>query len=158
MLSLRSHDITQGDTKMIDLFAHAKKVVIETKNEKRSSKNIQLVIDIYRILLQDRQMERFSEYFSSNLQIYKDFEKWDYATTERYGKHMLEKYDRVSFLPFEIVIACDEYVTARYIGRLENHGKVEKEIQFTSVYHISPEGKIDRIDETSSLDPKYTVK
>lgn len=123
-------------------------------------KNLGLVLNAYHILLECRKIEtQFHEFFSRDLKVEKNFElAWTYEDTLQYGKKMLALYERVQFLPFVFLISSrNNYVTAQFNERFYQQGKTGEVLvaayQFTAIFHINEEGKINHIIETACEDP-----
>ena len=83
---------------------------------------------------------------SPKLKIRKNNELWNYDQTFTYIEMLISKYKKVTFLPFEMVIATGDYVTVKFTERLFlKDGRVESH-KFISIFEIK-EGRIQNIWE-----------
>ena len=115
--------------------------ILDSGKTEQSERNIQITTSAFRELIEKKNTSAFSTLMSTELKIRKNNELWDYEQTLNYIEKLNSRYKKVTFLPFEMVIATGDYVTVKYTERLfPEEGPVESH-KFISIFEI----KEDRI-------------
>lgn len=70
-----------------------------------SERNIQITTSAFHELIEKKDISAFSRLMSPELKIRKNNEIWNYDQTLTYIENLISKYEKVTFLPFEMVIA-----------------------------------------------------
>jgi len=88
------------------------------------------------VLIEQKDLSLFSTLMSPDLRIYKNNEVWDYHETLSYLKQLNSKYEKVSFLPFEMILSNGSFVTVKFTEKMYlEDGTVQAE-KFISIFQI----------------------
>lgn len=90
--------------------------ILDHSNPELSRKNINVTAAAFYKLMECKDLSLFPIIMSPNLKIYKNNEVWDYDLTLKYLTELNSKYEKVRFLPFEMLIVNREYVTVKSAG------------------------------------------
>ena len=71
-----------------------------------------------------------------DLKIHKNNEVWDYDLTLSYLTELNSKYEKVQFLPFEMLIVNGEYVTVKFTEQMYLADGSTKAEKFISIFQI----------------------
>ena len=128
----------------------AKRVILEEGKKEQGIKNIELLATVFRVLLEERRMDCFDEYFDKSVRIEQNFrEPMGYEDVRLFGEKEILAYEKVQFLPFLLAIACGNTVTVCFDRRSYKDGELAEMSKFTSIFEFAPNNKIRRITETS---------
>ncbi len=120
--------------------------ILDSGKTELSERNIEITTSAFHELIEKKNISTFSNLMSPKLKIRKNNELWNYDQTYTYIEMLISKYKKVTFLPFEMVIATGDYVTVKYTERLFlKDGRVESH-KFISIFEIK-EGRIQNIWE-----------
>ena len=110
--------------------------VLDEANSDLSRNNINITASAFYTLIEQKNLSMFSVLMSPDLRIYKNNEVWDYDTALSYLHDLISKYEKVKFLPLEIVISNGEFVTIKFTERMYHQdGTIEAE-KFISIFQI----------------------
>jgi len=120
--------------------------IIDHSNPELSRKNINVTVSAFYKLLECKELSNFPLIMSPDLRIYKNNDVWDYDLTIQYLTELNSKYEKVRFLPFEMLLVNGEFVTVRFTEKMYlKDGSVESE-KFISIFQIV-DSKIQNIWE-----------
>ncbi len=120
--------------------------ILDHSNPELSRRNINITAAAFYKLIESKDLSLFPILMSPDLKIYKNNEVWDYDLTLKYLTELNSKYDKVRFLPFEMLIVNREYVTVKFTEKMYlNDGTVKAE-KFISIFQIV-DSKIQNIWE-----------
>jgi ketosteroid isomerase-like protein len=120
--------------------------ILDSGKTELSERNIEITTSAFHELIEKKNISTFSNLMSPKLKIRKNNELWNYDQTFTYIEMLISKYKKVTFLPFEMVIATGDYVTVKFTERLFlKDGRVESH-KFISIFEIK-EGRIQNIWE-----------
>jgi hypothetical protein len=110
--------------------------IIDNSNPELSRNNINVTVSAFYTLIECKDLSMFPHVMSPDLKIYKNNEVWDYYLTLRYLTELNSKYEKVRFLPFEMLLVNGEFVTVRFTEKMySNDGSVVSE-KFISIFQI----------------------
>lgn len=110
--------------------------VIDSGKFEIGKRNIEIATSAFHQLIEKKNMSVYSELMHPELEIRKNNEIWNYEQTFEYIRNLNSKYRKVTFLPFEMVIATGDYVTVKYTERMfSEDGSVESH-KFISIFEI----------------------
>lgn len=110
--------------------------VLDYSNPELSRRNINITAAAFYKLIESKDLSLFPILMSPDLKIYKNNEVWDYDLTLKYLTELNSKYDKVRFLPFEMLLVNGEYVTVKFTEKMYlNDGTVKAE-KFISIFQI----------------------
>ena len=110
--------------------------VLDEANPELSRNNINTTAAAFYTLIEQKNLTMFSVLMSPDLKIYKNNEVWDYDLTYKYLEDLNSKYEKVTFLPLEMMISNGEFVTVKFTERMyHSNGIVESE-KFISIFQI----------------------
>ena len=111
-----------------------------------SRNNINITVAAFYKLIECKELSLFPTLMSPDLRIYKNNDVWDYDLTLQYLTELNSKYEKVRFLPFEMLLVNGEFVTVRFTEKMYlKDGSVESE-KFISIFQIV-DAKIQNIWE-----------
>ncbi|MEQ9619104.1 MAG: nuclear transport factor 2 family protein [Deltaproteobacteria bacterium] len=120
--------------------------ILDSGKTELSGRNIQITTSAFHELIEKKNISLFSRLMSPELKIRKNNELWNYDQTLGYIERLNSVYKKVTFLPFEMIIATGDYVTVKYTERLyPDDGPVESH-KFISIFEIK-DGRIRNIWE-----------
>ena len=120
--------------------------VIDSGKSEISKRNIEIATSAFHELIEKKNMSVYSEIMHTELKIRKNNEIWNYEQTFEYIRNLNSKYRKVTFLPFEMVIATGDYLMVKYTERMfSEDGSVESH-RFISIFEMR-EGRIINIWE-----------
>jgi len=110
--------------------------VLDKGNPDLSRGNINVTASAFYVLIEQKDLSLFSTLMSPDLRIYKNNEVWDYHETLSYLKQLNSKYEKVSFLPFEMILSNGSFVTVKFTEKMYlEDGTVQAE-KFISIFQI----------------------
>ncbi len=120
--------------------------VLDEANPELSRNNINITATAFYTLIEQKNLSLFSVLMSPDLRIYKNNEVWDYNLTFNYLEDLNSKYERVKFLPFEMILVSGDYVTVKFTEKMYSKDGVVKAEKFISIFQIV-DSKIQNIWE-----------
>lgn len=120
--------------------------VLDEANLELSRNNINITTAAFYTLIEQKNLSLFSILMSPDLRIYKNNEVWDYDLTFNYLEDLNSKYERVKFLPFEMLITNGEFVTVKFTEKMHHHDGTVSAEKFISIFQIV-DSKIQNIWE-----------
>ena len=110
--------------------------IIDHSNPELSRKNINVTVSAFYKLIECKELSMFPQIMSPHLKIYKNNEVWDYDLTLKYLTELNSKFEKVRFLPFEMLLVNGEFVTVKFTEKMyHKDGSVESE-KFISIFQI----------------------
>lgn len=110
--------------------------ILDKSNTGLSRNNINITTAAFHVLIEKKDLSLFPILMSADLKIYKNNEVWDYNETYSYLSALNSKYEKVRFLPFEMLIVNGEYITVKFTEQMYLYdGTVESE-KFISIFQI----------------------
>ena len=157
----KSATLTLKDREEVMINVHLAEIqVIDSGKSEMSKSNIEIATSAFHELIEKKNMSVYSELMHRELKIRKNNEIWNYDQTFEYIRDLNSKYRKVTFLPFEMVIATGDYVTVKYTERMfSEDGSVESH-RFISIFEIR-DGRILNIWELAVAvdeDPKESAE
>jgi len=120
--------------------------IIDHSNPELSRKNINVTVAAFYKLIECKDLSIFPLIMSADLKIDKNNEVWNYDLTHQYLTELNTKYEKVRFLPFEMLLVNGEFVTVRFTEKMyHKDGSVQSE-KFISIFQIV-DSKIQNIWE-----------
>ncbi|GJM15134.1 MAG: hypothetical protein DHS20C13_04610 [Thermodesulfobacteriota bacterium] len=110
--------------------------ILDHSNPELSRKNINITVAAFYKLIEYKDLSLFSILMSPDLKIYKNNEVWDYDLTLEYLTELNSKYDKVRFLPFEMLLVNGEYVTVKFTEKMYLLDGTMKAEKFISIFQI----------------------
>ncbi len=110
--------------------------ILDNSNPELSRKNINITFAAFYKLIECKDLSLFPILMSPNLKIHKNNEVWDYNLTFKYLSELNSKYDKVRFLPFEMLIVNGEYVTVKFTEKMYLPDGSTKAEKFISIFEI----------------------
>lgn len=127
--------------------------ILDHSNPELSRKNINITTAAFYKLIECKDLSLFPDIMSADLKIYKNNEVWDYDLTLKYLTELNSKYDKVRFLPFEMLIVNGEFVTVKFTERMYLADGTIKAEKFISIFQII-NSKIQNIWELAVAEEK----
>ena len=125
--------------------------ILDSSNPELSRSNINVTAAAFYTLIEQKNLSIFPELMSPGLNIYKNNEVWNYDLTLRYLEDLISKYEKVRFLPLEMMISNGEFVTVKFTERMYHHDGAVSAEKFISIFQIK-DSKIQNIWELSVPD------
>jgi len=120
--------------------------VLEKGNPELSRNKINITAAAFYVLIERKDLTLFSKLMSPDLRIYKNNEVWDYDETLNYLEELNSKYEKVRFLPFEMILTSGNFVTVKFTEKMyPKDGSVLAE-KFISIFEVK-DSKIHNIWE-----------
>lgn len=120
--------------------------IMDRSDPELSRKNINITTAAFYKLIECKDLSLFPKIMSPDLKIYKNNEVWDYDLTFKYLTELNSKYDKVRFLPFEMLIVNGEYVTVKFTEKMYLANGTMMAEKFMSIFQIV-DSKIQKIWE-----------
>ena len=111
--------------------------VLDETNPELSRNNINVTAAAFYTLIEQKNLTMFSVLMSPDLKIYKNNEVWDYKLTLEYLEDLISKYNKVKFLPLEMVISNGEFVTVKFTEKMYHHDGTVSAEKFISIFQIA---------------------
>ncbi len=128
----------------------AKVEILDPINHKQSIAISKVIKSAFQDLIENKNITKFDEIMSPELKIHKNNEIWDYNTAYNYIKSLISDYKQVKFLPLDMLLINNNYVTIKFTESLHHqNGNVENH-RFISIFEIK-ENKIKNIWELSVI-------
>jgi hypothetical protein len=141
--------------------------ILDSGKTELSERNIEITTSAFHELIEKKNISTFSNLMSPKLKIRKNNELWNYDQTYTYIEMLISKYKKVTFLPFEMVIATGDYVTVKYTerlflkdGRVESHKFISifeiKEVRIQNIWELAvPADEILQVSKDSNSQMTY---
>ncbi len=110
--------------------------ILDEANCDLSRNNINITASAFYTLIEQKNLSMFSLIMSPDLSIFKNNEVWDYETTYSYLQDLISKYEKVRFLPLEMVISNGEFVTVKFTERMYLSDGTSRAEKFISIFQI----------------------
>lgn len=110
--------------------------ILDSSNPGLSRKNINITVAAFYKLIECKDLSLFPILMSPDLKIHKNNEVWDYDLTLSYLTELNSKYEKVQFLPFEMLIVNGEYVTVKFTEQMYLADGSTKAEKFISIFQI----------------------
>ena len=120
--------------------------VLDEAKQELSRNNINITAAAFYKLIEQKDLSIFPILMSPGLMIYKNNEVWDYDLTLKYLEDLISKYEKVRFLPLEMVISNGEFVTVKFTEKMYHHDGTVSADKFISIFQIV-DSKIQNIWE-----------
>lgn len=120
--------------------------IIDRSQPELSRKNINITAAAFYKLIECKDLSLFPILMSPDLKIYKNNEVWDYDLTLKYLTELNSQHEKVSFLPFEMLIVNGEYVTVKFTEKFYLSDGTTRAEKFISIFQIV-DSKIQNIWE-----------
>ncbi len=120
--------------------------VLDQADQELSRNNINITAAAFYALIEQKNLSMFSLLMSPDLRIYKNNEVWDYDLTYKYLEDLNSKYEKVTFLPLEMIISNGEFVTVKFTEKMYLSDGTTKAEKFISIFQIV-DSKIQNIWE-----------
>lgn len=127
-----------GNVTMADMVASniSEVEILDHLNPELSRNNINITVAAFYKLIECKDLSLFSILMSPDLRIHKNNEVWDYDLTLKYLTELNSKYEKIRFLPFEMLIVNGEYVTVKFTEIMYLANGSTKAEKFISIFQI----------------------